>query len=105
MRGRRELAGSRRARPWRNNIEALTLALTVAVLFKYFLVEAYRIPSGSMQPTLMGLRARGGGGLFDRVLVDKLSFRWRDPERWEVVVFRYPLDRSRVFVKLSLIHI
>jgi signal peptidase I len=33
------------------------------------------------------------------MLVDKLSYHFRDPERFEVLVFRYPLDRSKVFVK------
>ena len=41
-------------RPWRDNLEAVTIALVVAVLFKYFAVEAYKIPTGSMQPTLFG---------------------------------------------------
>ena len=88
-----------RGHPWRTNIEAVTLALVVAVLFKYFVVEAYRIPTGSMQPTLMGWSDRRGGGVFDRVLVDKLCYHYRDPERFEVVVFHFPLDRSRSFVK------
>lgn len=77
----------------------MTLALVVAVLLKYFAIEAYKIPTGSMQPTLMGWSDGRGGGLFDRVLVDKLSFHARDPERFEVVVFQFPLDRSKHFVK------
>ena len=84
---------------WRNNIESLVLAISVAVLLKYFLVEAYKIPTGSMQPTLMGWNDGRGGGIFDRILVDKLSFHLRDPERFEVVVFQFPLDRSRHFIK------
>lgn len=72
------------------------MAIVVAVMLKYFVVEAYQIPSGSMQPTLMGSpEAR----VFDRILVDKLSFHFRDPERFEVCVFKYPLDRSKSFIK------
>ena len=41
-------------RPWRENIEAITVSVIVIVLFKYFVLEAYKIPTGSMQPTLMG---------------------------------------------------
>ncbi|MBJ02340.1 MAG: S26 family signal peptidase, partial [Planctomycetes bacterium] len=66
--------------PWRENIEAITMAIVVAILLKYFIVEAYKIPTGSMQPTLMG---NTDTGVFDRVLVDKLSYHYRDPERWE----------------------
>ena len=90
--------GSNRGRhPWRDNIEAITMAIIMAVLLKYFVVEAYKIPTGSMQPTLYG--SGPPHELYDRVLADKLSFRFRDPERFEVVIFRYPLDRSKNFVK------
>lgn len=90
--------------PWRDNIEAMTVAIIMAVVLKYFIVEAYKIPTGSMQPTMMGQQwtTDGGtkqGGIFDRILVDKLSYRFRDPERFEVVIFKYPLDRSKNFVK------
>lgn len=83
-------------RPWRDNIEAITMAIVVAVMLKYFIVEAYKIPTGSMQPTLMG---NDETGIYDRILVDKLSFHYRDPERFEVVVFKYPLDRSKNYIK------
>ncbi|MEM7308419.1 MAG: signal peptidase I [Planctomycetota bacterium] len=81
---------------FRENIEAITMAIAVALLFKTFVLEVSKIPSGSMQPTLMGSLT---AGVNDRVLVDKLSFRFRDPKRWEIVVFKHPLERSRVMVK------
>jgi len=83
-------------RPWRDNVEAVTMAIIVAVMLKYFLIEAYKIPTGSMQPTLMG---NPGTQIFDRVLVDKLSYHYREPERFEVAVFKYPLDRSMNYIK------
>ena len=82
--------------PWRDNIEAVTMAIIMAVLLKYFIVEAYKIPTGSMQPTLMG---NDDTGIYDRILVDKFSYHYRDPERFEVAVFKYPLDRSKNFIK------
>jgi signal peptidase I len=90
--------------PWRENIEAFTVAIVMAVMLKYFAVEAYQIPTGSMQPTLMGQEFRGeratlAGEIKDRILVDKFSFHMRDPERWEVVIFKYPLNRAQNFVK------
>ncbi len=54
------------------------VAFGIAVLIKTFLAQAFFIPSGSMKPTL-----RNG----DRVLVEKLSYRFGDPERGQVVVF------------------
>lgn len=84
------------ATPWRDNIEAMLMAIIMAIVLKYFIVEAYRIPTGSMQPTLMG---NDRVGVYDRILVDKFSYQFRDPKRFEVAVFRYPLDRSKNFVK------
>jgi signal peptidase I len=58
------------------------LALGIALLIKAFLVQAFYIPSASMVPTL-----REG----DRVLVNKLSYRFGEPERGDIVVFKNPL--------------
>jgi signal peptidase I len=90
---------SARKAPWRDNIEAFAVAVIMAVALKYFVLEAYKIPTGSMQPTLMGNEETG---IFDRVLVDKLSFKFRDPKRFEVATFKYPLDRSKNFIKRIL---
>jgi len=81
---------------WRENVEALLMAIVVALLFKYFVLEISKIPSGSMQPTLMGDPKTE---TYDRTVVDKLSFHFRDPERFEIVVFKHPLEESRVMVK------
>ena len=86
----------KRATPWRDNIEAMLMAIVMALVLKYFIVEAYRIPTGSMQPTLMG---NAKTGVFDRILVDKFTPVLRDPVRFETWVFRYPLDGSKNFVK------
>lgn len=59
----------------------LLVALVLAFLIKTFLVQAFYIPSGSMLDTLQ---------LNDRVLVEKVSLRFREPRRGEVVVFRRP---------------
>ncbi len=72
------------------------MAIIMALLLKVFVVEAYKIPTGSMQPTLIGDER---AGIKDRILVDKLSYSFREPRRWEVAVFRYPLNRAQNFVK------
>lgn len=91
--------------PFRDNIEVVVFAIVMAMGLKVFAVEAYQIPTGSMQPTLMGtplldpITKSTNGGLHDRVLVDKISYWFRDPVRWEVVVFRYPLLTHNNYVK------
>ena len=75
-------------------IESLAAALIMVLLVWHFGLEAFRIPSGSMAPTLLGDPVTG-----DRVLVDKFVYFYRDPARWEPVVFRYPLRRTDPYVK------
>lgn len=88
--------GRRRRHPWRENLETLSVAVVLALTLKVYAVEAYKIPTGSMQPTLMG---SDEAGIYDRILVDKLVYQFRDPKRWEVVVFRFPLDLLKNYVK------
>jgi len=59
----------------------ILIALVLALLIKTFLVQAFYIPSGSMENTLH---------IGDRVLVNKLVYRIRDVHRGEIVVFRGP---------------
>jgi signal peptidase I len=59
------------------------VAVTVALLIQAFLVKPYRIPSESMENTLL---------IGDRVLVDRVSWRFSEPQRGDVVVFHPPFD-------------
>ncbi len=61
----------------------IVVALTLALLIKTFLIQAFFIPSASMEPTLHGCDGCTG----DRVLVNKLAYRFREPKRGEIVVF------------------
>jgi signal peptidase I len=56
-------------------------ALILALIIKAFLFQAFFIPSGSMEPTLMP---------GDRVLVNKVPFYFHDPHRGEIIVFENP---------------
>jgi len=78
------------------NVEALAIAVVMALILKYFLIEAYKIPTGSMQPQIMGDQVVG---ISDRVLVNELVYLMRDPERYEVVVFRNPLWQRQNYIK------
>lgn len=64
---------------WQELPILLVVAFCLAVLIRTFLVQAFYIPSGSMQKTLE---------LKDRVLVNKVVYDMRDPLRGEIVVFR-----------------
>jgi len=66
---------------WRELPFLVLIALVLALLIKTFLVQAFFIPSGSMEDTLQ---------IGDRVLVNKLVYRIRDIHRGEIVVFKGP---------------
>jgi signal peptidase I len=76
----RRLAGGVRT------IVVIALAAVVVVVLRVFVVASFYIPSGSMEPTLHGCT----GCQPDRVLVDKLSYRFQSVSRKDVVVFRKP---------------
>ncbi|MGE3173899.1 MAG: signal peptidase I [Planctomycetota bacterium] len=82
--------------PVRHNLEAFGVAILGAVLLKWFCLEAFQIPTSSMQPTLMG---SSEAGIYDRLLVDKLTPALREPQRWDVTVFGYPLQQNQNYVK------
>lgn len=79
---RRAKKGSSRSF-WKELPILIIVALVVAVLIKTFLVQAFFIPSGSMNDTLL----EG-----DRVMVNKLAYRFGDPARGHVVVFDSPMQ-------------
>lgn len=92
--------GSWRKGPIREYVDAIVWALVMAGIIKFFLLEAFSIPSSSMYPTLK---------IGDHLFVDKIEFglyvpmsakrfiSWRQPQRGDIVVFVYrfpgdPLD-------------
>jgi signal peptidase I len=86
----------KKRRPVRENLEAFGIAILFAVLLKPLVIEAYMIPTSSMQPTMMGSTE---AGVYDRLLVDKLRYEFWEPERWDIVVFRYPIRQNQAYVK------
>jgi signal peptidase I len=86
----------------REYAEAIILAVILALFVRAFIVQAFKIPSGSMIPTLL---------VGDHILVSKFSygiklpftetylFRLWNPQRNDVIVFVYPLDVSKDFIK------
>jgi signal peptidase I len=87
---------------FREYAEAILMALALALFIRTFIVQAFKIPSGSMIPTLQ---------IGDHILVNKLSYGVRlpflerylleydAPDRGDVVVFIFPEDRSKDFIK------
>src|SRR6266550_1302992 len=87
---------------FREYAEAIGMALLLALFIRTFIVQAFKIPSGSMIPTLQ---------IGDHILVNKLAYGIRVPlwghylvdfgkvQRGDVIVFIFPEDRSKDFIK------
>ncbi len=79
---------------WRSSVvetlDASIFAALLSLVIITFVVQAFYIPSGSMEPTLH---------VDDRILVSKFSYRLGDIERGDVIVFHYPLNPGKDFVK------
>jgi len=89
----------------RDYLESIGVAVLAALVLKAFVIEAFKIPSSSMNPTLE---------IGDHIFVSKLPYGirlpWSDdplltfgrPDRGEVIVFTYPCDPSRDYIKRVL---
>ncbi len=83
-------------------IEAIIIAILIAVFIRTFIIQAFKIPSRSMVPTLL---------IGDHLLVNKFIYGVKipyfrkiiipitDPQRGDIVVFIYPNDRTKDFIK------
>lgn len=72
----------------REDVEAIILAIIFVIVIREYVAEAYKIPTGSMEPTLMGNSNGRENG--DNIIVDKMYYWFHPVERWDVVVFKYP---------------
>jgi signal peptidase I len=86
----------------REYAEAIIIAILLALFIRAFVVQAFKIPSGSMKPTLL---------VGDHILVNKFVYgikiplwekevvHFKDPKHRDIVVFRYPVDPTKDFIK------
>ncbi|ADY72734.1 signal peptidase I [Desulfurobacterium thermolithotrophum DSM 11699] len=72
------------------NLKSFAIALVLALIIRTFLVQSFHIPSGSMIPTLL---------VGDFILVDKITYHLREPDRGDVVVFHFPLNEDVYYIK------
>jgi signal peptidase I len=86
----------------RENIEAILVAIVIALFIRTFVVQAFKIPSGSMKQTLQ---------IGDHILVNKFIYGvkvpylhetiipLKNPRRGDIIVFKYPVDPHKDFIK------
>jgi signal peptidase I len=86
--------------PWRSVLDwVLTIAIAIGVVLaiKAWVVNPYRIPSSSMEPTLHCAKPADGcrASLSDRVLANRFIYHFKDPERGDVIVFKTPPEAEK----------
>jgi signal peptidase I len=100
----------------KENVEAIVVAFIMALVIRCFCIEVFKIPSSSMEPTLLGdvtgldsgnhplnscpfkdQHKWSTGG--DRIMVTKYYYAFSSIERYDVVVFKFPLNQSKNFIK------
>ncbi len=86
---------NRMPQPWRTVIDwavTIVLAVVFVLAFEAEVAKPYRIPSSSMEPTLHCAKpgAWCEGSFNDRVIANRLAFRFNAPKRGEIIVFRTP---------------
>ena len=93
-------AQGRIPQPWRTIVDwVVTIALAIAFIltFEAQVAKPYRIPSPSMEPTLHCAKpvAFCQGRFSDRVIANRLAYRFADPKRGQIVVFEAPAAAKR----------
>ena len=81
--------------PWATAIDwivTIVVAVAAVLAIKQWVVNPYRIPTSSMEPTLHCARPQPGceSGYSDRVLANRFIYHFKDPERGDIVVFETP---------------
>lgn len=77
----------------RETIETIVIALVLAFLIRTFVVQTFWIPSGSMEQTLL---------VGDRIMAYKLFYSMNNVQRGDIVIFKFPLDTRKEFVKRAI---
>lgn len=70
--------------------QIVIIALVIVLPIRYFVFQPFIVKGASMEPNFQN---------GDYLIVDELSYRFREPERGEVIVFKYPQDPDQRFIK------
>lgn len=73
-----------------DTVEAVVTALVVALFIRAYVLQTSLVFSGSMEPTMM---------VKDRLFVNKLTYKFRSPQRGEIILFESPYKDDKEFVK------
>lgn len=71
-------------------VQIVIISAAIIIPIRYFLIQPFYVKGASMEPNFYD---------HEYLIIDELTYRFRDPLRGEIVVFRYPADPSQFFIK------
>jgi len=71
-------------------VQVLAISLAIIIPVRYFLVQPFYVKGASMEPSFWD---------HEYLIIDELSYRFKQPQRGDIVVFRYPADPKQFFIK------
>ncbi len=75
---------------WSELVKLVFISLVIVIPFRVYIAKPFIVNGASMDPTF-----ESG----DYLIVDELSYQFKNPERGSVVIFKYPIDPSKSFIK------
>ena len=71
-------------------IKVVVISLAIIIPVRYFLIQPFYVKGASMEPSFYD---------HEYLIIDEISYRFREPSRGEILVFKYPKDPSQYFIK------
>jgi len=71
-------------------VKIIVISLVIIIPVRYFLIQPFYVKGASMEPNFYD---------HEYLIIDEITYRFRDPERGEIIVFRYPRNPQEYFIK------
>ena len=71
-------------------LKIVIISLAIIIPIRYFLIQPFFVKGASMDPNFYD---------GDYLIIDEISYRFSEPQRGDIIIFRYPLDPSQFFIK------
>ena len=72
------------------SLKIVVISLAIILPIRYFLIQPFYVKGASMEPTFHTM---------DYLIVNELEYRLNDPQRGDIIIFRYPRDPKQFFIK------
>src|SRR3989339_2218313 len=71
-------------------LHVVVISLAIILPIRYFLIQPFYVKGASMEPNFYD---------HEYLIIDEISYRFHEPQRGDIVVFRYPFDTRQYFIK------